>query len=174
MNDTLDGWVRPSQVFQLSLFPDERDEFLARAMVSQDELERWRKLGWISFDAREKDEFQTSEGNEILFVRNLARSGLSDAQITELLSELPKPYSYPPTRTAYSFEYGWVQPDCTLSDEDVNGLIEEGWEDWLKALASRGEVDELIRIRDRIDEAIQEATVQEAERSNNRQEWHNR
>lgn len=46
------GWERPLQIAQLDLFTKPRDEMLALARVSIEEVERWRARGWISFDLR--------------------------------------------------------------------------------------------------------------------------
>ena len=136
-------WRRPVQDVQLSLFPYPLDKWLAMLGVSRDDVRRWKGLGWISFDVDALSEFHDPNANELIFVRNLARSGLSDEQIDQLLSELPSPYSYNPLTTAYHFAHGWVQSPEPLEEADVLKVVEENMDAWIKAQAEQGNVDRL-------------------------------
>jgi hypothetical protein len=123
---------------------------LARARVSLDELERWRAKGWISFDAAELETLDEPLLHEIMFVRNLARSGLPDAQIDGLLRELEPPYRYDPTRTAYSFAFGWVQIPALPEDSEVDVFFREHMSTWVFEKAVLGEFALLEELRDTI------------------------
>lgn len=90
------------------MFPQKRGEFLALAQVGEADLVRWRDAGWLSSDHATTEYLDQPEQFEILFVRNIARSGLYADDIDRLLASLEKPYSYHPTQTAYSFAMGWV------------------------------------------------------------------
>ena len=118
---------RPSQVpCQLRLFPDLRDDVLAKARVSIDEVARWQLLGWVSYDVTALETLEDYQTAEIVFIRDIARSGMTDALITEMLGELPKPYAYPPSTTAYNFSCGWVEVVFPDMDEMMDQHL-EGW-----------------------------------------------
>ena len=146
-NDYLpEPWRRPVMNCQPDLFPRPTDEFLALARVSRDELGRWKGLGWIAFDINCPDyleKINMPEVSEICFVRNIARSGLSDELITELLQELPKPYRYDPLLTAYSFSHGWVQAPPVPDVAEVDEVIEENLSDWIREQAEAGNIERL-------------------------------
>lgn len=131
---------RPSQVgAQFSLFPDELDNVLARARVSLEDMAQWQELGWISYDVSTRQTLEGHEIAEMVFVRNLARSGLSNAFVSELLGELAKPYAYPPLTTAYSFAVGWVEAVIP----DMDSLIENHLEGWAQEQRDSGEEERL-------------------------------
>jgi len=129
------GWRKPAQVRQLDLFPHETARDLARAGVSPDDVARWKAIGWLSPDTAAGQTMHTPEFYEVVFVRSIARSGLSDQQITTLLDELPKPYCYDPLLVAYSFALGWVQRPPDLTYDDIDGLLKEHLEGWLRERA---------------------------------------
>lgn len=138
-----DNWLRPVRSTQRSLFPTPVEKFLALVEVSADEIKRWRQLGWISFDVGTIGQFDDPEIHELCFVRNIARSGLSDAQINRMLGELKKPYAYDPKRTAYSFAWGWVQVAPDKDEPGAFEVIEENLDDWMEAQAKEGNLDRL-------------------------------
>jgi hypothetical protein len=109
---------------ELDLYPMERDRYLAIAGISLDDLDRWSAKGWVSFDARAVERLTGPMMNEVVFIRNLAQSFLSDAQVDALLKKLEKPYQYDPTRIAYSFAYGWVQPPPVLDGIEIDEFVE--------------------------------------------------
>lgn len=119
----LAGWEKPARLSQLDLFANPRDRMLVHIGVSIDEVERWRALGWISFDVREVATLDTGRVAEICFVRNLARAGLGDLQIARLLDELESPYLYDPVRTAYSFAFGWVQLPQPPTESEIDEFM---------------------------------------------------
>lgn len=128
------GWQSvngESWQFELDLFSRPRDKLLAIARVSLDELGRWREKGWISFDATNLDKLAEPLVNEIVFIRNLARSGLTDEQIGQMLAELEPPYRIDPSRTAYSFAYGSVQPSPVLDDLEIDDFIRAHLRNWI-------------------------------------------
>lgn len=140
-----DGWYKPRRTFQRTLFPEDRDTFLASVQLSLDELERWRERGWLSFDASKMAQLNTPETTEILFLRNVARSGLSDAIINRMLARLSKPYSYDPLETAYSFVYGWVALP-PFNEEDVDSFMADYFEQWAKAKLESGDTQLLDKM----------------------------
>jgi hypothetical protein len=142
---------------QLDLFRRRRDELLAVARVSLDELSRWRAKGWISFDCSSLDELPEPLFNEVIFIRNLARSGLSDEQINQLLTELEAPYRYHPTRTAYSFAFGWVQPPPILDDREVDEFVRFHLERWIDHKVLVGDVAPVKVLQNKIFAAIARA-----------------
>jgi hypothetical protein len=147
------GWQRvtaDARKAQLELYPRPRDGVLARARVSLDELERWRVKGWISFDAAKFETLDEPLLDEILFVRNLAQSGLPEAQIDGLLRELAPPYRYDPSRTAYSFAFGWAQIPALPDDSEVDSFFREHMSAWVFEKAVLGEFALLEELRDTI------------------------
>lgn len=136
---------------------------MALAGVSIDEIERWRSLGWISFDVREIASLDSGGIAEITFVRNLARSGLSDLQINRLLSELPPPYRYDPVRTAYSFALGWVRQPVPLDELTLGEFVEESLDIWVEQRILLGELDVLRRVWARMAAALARAERAEGE-----------
>ena len=163
------GWIRvtaDARTSQLDLYQRNREEVLAIARVSLDDLERWRAKGWISFDAAEFETLDEPLLHEIVFVRNLARSGLPDAQIDGLLRELVSPYRYDPTRTAYSFAFGWVQIPALPDSSEVDVFFREHMSTWVFDKAVGGEFALLEELRDTIMFKI--AEVRAARRARNR------
>lgn len=152
-----DGWEPPARVRQLDLFPRPRDQTLAYARISIDEIERWRARGWISFDVREEYELQPGRIAEICFIRNLAHSGLSEPQIDELLSELRPPYMYEPHRVAYSFAHGWVQVPIPPDEFRVDEYFEKYLKSWINRKAMTGEHKLLTKYYNEIMRAVVEA-----------------
>src|SRR5262245_34835359 len=102
------GWERPAADDQRTRFKQQTDNALAELRVSRDEIRRWHQLGWISFEVDALAELDEPEKSEIAFVCSIARSGLSEAQVSVFLGELSKPYKYAPDRVAYHFVFGWV------------------------------------------------------------------
>lgn len=151
------GWRRADgtrREAQLDLFPRDRDEVLAAAGVSLDDLARWRERGWISFDAKALGALDAPLIAEVAFIRNLARSGLPDALIGRLLQELEPPYRYDPTRTAYSFAYGWVQPPPVADDDEVEDFLKERLPAWLFDKAVIGELKVLTDLQETVETAV--------------------
>ncbi|MBZ2178821.1 MAG: hypothetical protein K7J47_14045 [Acidobacteria bacterium] len=130
------------RLFTLSLG---QDELTATFVVSLDEMTAWHSKQWLSFDPSLMTEFHEEHKLEVDFIKGVARSGLSDAYITRLLSAgLEKPYCYDPRHTAFSFaRYRWVgvplphwDPSVVV-DEYVDDLARsESWEE-LKDLQQR-------------------------------------
>jgi hypothetical protein len=76
-------------------------------------------------------------------VRDVVRTGMTDAQITQLFDHCPKPHSFDPDRTAYSFRYGLVQAVPPVEPEAV---IETHLDDWI----AECDKDRLTALRDQI------------------------
>ena len=109
-------------------------------------MARWREMGWISFDAAALEILEDNEFAEMVFVRDVAQSGLSDAFITELLSQLPKPYSYSPMTTAYHFNWGWVQ----VSFPDMDEMMTDRLDSWIKDKLGSGDLERLEDVQARV------------------------
>jgi hypothetical protein len=148
------GWGKPIPYSpQLVLFGNERDVVLAAAFVSLDDMVRWHQNGWISYDATRVDDLDEAQHVEMFFVRDIARSGLSNAVITRMLSELPRPYAYSPERVAYSFHFGWVQLPYPLSmDEMMTSHLSQ----WLDEQIHDGNLERLKEILEQITEALED------------------
>lgn len=147
-------WLEPVRPTQYSLFPKTRKEVLARAMIGEADLYRWNQAGWLSDETLNAEEFDDAKINEVCFVRDLATSGLFTDDIDRILLQLPKPYSYDPSCTAYSFRYGWVRKPPSLTPYDYDEFMEENLGEWLmeKALLSEGNVL-LSDVRSKLDRA---------------------
>jgi len=130
---------------------------MAKLHVSSDEVRRWRQQGWLSFDIESKPQLKIQDTWEVEFVRNIARSGLSDCQITELLRELAKPLKYDPVKTVYHFEYGWVTPLDYHFD-----IVEQYVSDWIAELGGEKDLGRLQQLISEITEQI-DAIRQDAE-----------
>jgi len=147
------GLVRPEPVKQplQCLFKISLATGLARLGVSVDDVRRWHGQGWLSFDENltdQLDEYDDPRIWETQIVRDIVRSGLTDAQIEVLFSTLPKPFAFYPDSLVYSFRHGWARviPPRTLSD-----IFDDHLDDWID------ECDEetLEILRDKITETLE-------------------
>ncbi len=119
---------------QMTLFRALLHNQLAVLRVSTDELLRWIDKGWVSdtcLTVKEVDLIDDPTLLEIEFVRDVVRSGFSDAQIECLFGELPKPYAYDPRCVTFSFRYGWVSP-AFVREPEPECVIDEHLDAWLK------------------------------------------
>lgn len=148
---------RPASVHdvQQSLFTERLDAVLAGLKVSRDELARWNERGWTSIGPDCDDELEQAQVNEIRFVRDVTRSGLNDATVEGLLSELPRPMNFDPLTVSYNFAIGWVQ---TLPPEEpsIEELFDEHLDEWLASLAQEN-LERLRSLRDQVDSLIGDA-----------------
>lgn len=151
-NSELPPWFKPAFPTtddQQSLFKVSLEAALTRAKVSPDELNRWHSQRWISFayTPMELSDPDDPKILELLFVRDVVRSGFTDAQITHFFDQCPKPHSFHPDRTAFSFRYGLVQSVVPDEPETVIGAHLDAWIE---------ECDEarLIILRDQIVERL--------------------
>jgi hypothetical protein len=71
--------------------------------VSLDDMAWWHQNGWISYDVARVDDLNETQLAEIFFVRDIARSGLSDAVTTWMLSEAYLRYIFVSKRSNLSF-----------------------------------------------------------------------
>lgn len=143
------SWQEPQNLVsdQLYLFNTPTDEVLARLRVSHDEANRWLDRGWLSFDVEEVDEVDPPREFELQFISELARSGLNDAVVTDMLGSLQKPYRYNPYFIAYSFSQGWVSP---IRYRDPFEVVDENVERWLRSLAEHEETQRLMDLHELI------------------------
>jgi hypothetical protein len=119
---------------QPCLFKQGSEDIPPRAQVSADELRRWHSNGWLSFDfsaTTKFDAFGDPRIWEVLVVRDIVRSGLSDAQVEYLLQLLPKPYTFNPDRLAFSFCHGWVEA-VPPEAPDIDAMIDDHLDSWLE------------------------------------------
>lgn len=141
----------PTRDRQPCLFASRLPDALSALRVSVDELARWRSRGWVSFGVDHAGPIEEWHLNELRFVRDVMRSGLTDAQVDHLLGQLPQPTNFNCDAVAYSFSLGWVmvrpRPDY---DEVVNEHVDE----WLGGLAEEADVPRLTELRDRINRLL--------------------
>jgi hypothetical protein len=135
-------------------------EVLAELRVSADELQRWHDSGWLSFGPDRTDPLEDWDSNAIHFVRDVVRSGLSDALIAAHFEQLPRPMSFDPDSIAFSFSLGWVVAHIE-PEPDPSDVVDEHIADWLTERAEGGERKRLEEIRDRILGLL--ASMQEAD-----------
>src|SRR5438552_1468778 len=96
-------------LYQEALFISTLEEFIAEISVSEDELCSWHRKRWLSFNILTLAQYDEREHVEVHFIKGLARSGLSDAMMSRMLSSLEKPYCYDPSKTFFSFvENRWI------------------------------------------------------------------
>ena len=119
---------------QESLFKIPLEVALAQAKVSPDELNRWHAQGWVSFAFGPTDLNDSMDAWqwELNFVRDVVRSGFSDAQISRLFDQCPTPYAFAPDLTAFSFRYGLVQAIPPIELEEPGIVIEANLDEWLE------------------------------------------
>ena len=149
------GMERPQPItsHQGCLFRISLADALVRLCVSPDDLRRWHERGWLSFDGsmnEELDEFDDPRVFEIQVVRDIVRSGLTDAQIESLLSQLPKPFAFNPDRLAFSFRHGWVHVAPPLEIPEPSEVIEEHLDEWM----AQCDEETLENLRERVTDAL--------------------
>lgn len=140
-----------SALLQPTLFRSTREQFVARTSVSVDEMEGWHRKGWLSFDPLTVAEYDEKEFLEVLFIKALARFGLSDAMVERLLAGLEKPYCYDPLATFYSFaEESWInlppeRDPADVTHEYVDNLVAE--EEWAELEILGETISEAMKLR---------------------------
>jgi hypothetical protein len=152
------GWRVPQRENEVTFSPVDGSTALTEAGVSRDELTRWHKSDWISEELATTEKFDRPQLFELAFVRDVVRSGLSDAQITYLLGQLPKPYWYDSSQVAYSFHYGWVQLPLFFEEKTVRDTIDTFIEDWIRE-KMRTDPDRLESVQEFISDALENAHV---------------
>jgi len=155
-SDNLPPWfgrVTPIENAQRVLFPDELPVVLAALRVSEDALGRWHTRGCVSFGPERRTALEPQDVNEIRLVRDVERSGLSDAYIGELLEQLPRPLNVSLDEVAYSFSLGWVWAGPE-PEPDPNDVVDQHVDVWLEDLAASENHSRLVELRDRIDQLV--------------------
>lgn len=138
-------------LYQATLFPSPPEQFIAEAFVSADEMGSWHRKGWLSFDPPTVAQYDEKERVEVLFIKGLARSGLSDAMIDRMLSSLDKPYCYGPSTTFFSFyENRWISLPPELDQADVTN-------EYLDELIENQDWDSLRKLRGKMSQALEDA-----------------
>lgn len=138
------GWVRPSRIEQHTLFGTDTERSLAAAGVSADDANHWFELGWLSFMPAFIDAIDEPVWHELLFIRDVAASGMSEDAVTALLKQLPRPCVYDPYRVAFSFRFGWVQlPTRPQTTPDPSRWTPEVVREWIALSVKRGDAASL-------------------------------
>jgi hypothetical protein len=150
------GFIRPQPItdHQACLFHVSLSEAIAKLGVSPDDLRRWHERGWLSFDEKlseDLDEFEDPKIYEIQIVRDIARSGLADAQVEVLLATLPKPFAFHPDRLVFSFRHGWVYVAPPADPPEPSEVIEVHLDEWMAAC----DEDTLENLRERVNDALE-------------------
>jgi hypothetical protein len=153
--DSLPQWfIRPRPVtrWQRCLFTTSFQRVLVEMRISPDEVAAWHDRGWLSFDGADNPELDDLDDPRIwqlTVVRDITRSGLSDAHVEYLLQQLPKPCAVNPDRLAFSFRYGWVEA-AEPEEPDSAAIVEEHLDTWL----GDRDQEQLRELRDRITELL--------------------
>lgn len=138
-------------LYQATLFKSTCEQFAAKTSVSVDEMAHWHQKGLLSFDPLKTAEYDEKEQLEVLFVRALARFGLSDAMVDRLFSGLVKPFCYDPLTTFYSFaEESWINlpPECDpaeVTQEYIDSLV--AGEEWAELEILGERISEAMKLR---------------------------
>lgn len=104
----------------------------------------------MSFDVDALPQLDEPEVWEISFVRNIAQSGFSIAQINKLLTDLPRPYRYDPANTTYHFVHGWVTPLHPAPFDVIDREVDA----WIDHLAEQHDGSRLRRLAEQIEEHL--------------------
>jgi hypothetical protein len=148
--ESLPSWfVRPESVsnLQRTLFAEKLPEVLVTLRVSSDELGRWYQRDWVSFGPDSSRLLEPWDIDEIQFVRDVVRSGFTDAQIDWLFSQLPRPMNFGIDAVSYSFSFGWVK---TVPPLDVLEVIDEYLQEWVDDIDVEENLVRLVQLRNRI------------------------
>jgi len=152
-SEDLPSWfVRPQscEPSQRSLLTTGTGWELAGLGISSADVRSWQERGWIGEPPAEGTAFHVDEDPalfQFILVRDLTRAGLSDAQISDFLADLPRPLSFDPRSIAFSFRYGWVEP---ANPPTIREVIDENVLEWLEDCADDGEFKRLEQIATRI------------------------
>jgi hypothetical protein len=140
-----------SGIWQQSLFPSTQEQFSAETFVSADEMGAWKRKDWLSFDPLAIARYDQKERVEVLFIKGMTRSGLSDAMIDRLLSGLEKPYCYDPSTTFFSFlENRWISLPPEQDPAEVAKI-------YLDELVDTQDWDTLREMQSRISQALEDS-----------------
>jgi hypothetical protein len=144
------------ELYQLSLFSYTQNEFTAMIQVSTDDMNSWRRNGWLSFDPSVTTKYSQKEGVEVLFIKGLAHSGLSDAMINRVLSAgLQCPYCYDPSTTFFSFvQNRWITLPPEHDPADVTT-------EYIDELAADEDWEALRQLRNRVTAILEDAEASE-------------
>lgn len=155
-------FVRPQPVDcgQSTLFPRSLPAALASLSVSPDELGLWHGKGWVSFDQHRSNPLEEWDVHEIQFVRDVVRSGLTDAKIAVLFEQLPRPMNFHADAVAYSFSLGWVAPRIEPAADPLD-VVEEHLDTWIETLLEEGKRSRLEELRDRLVESLASGSATE-------------
>lgn len=125
-------WQEPTQTSQLDLFPIKRLKALSLLKVGEADLQRWVDQGWLSSTYADQEELSAPAFHEVVFVRDIAQSGLFVDDIERLLEFLPKPFRYDPVRIAYSFKHGWVQLPPPPDEDALDAFFYAHLMNWIE------------------------------------------
>lgn len=143
---------------QRSLFPATLDELIAEILVSADEMKSWHSKGWLSFEPEATSRYEESDRAEVLFIKGLAHSGLSDAMVNRLLSAgLERPYCYDPSSTFFSFcQNRWISLPLAPDPEDIVS-------EYINEVVADENWPALRELQERVNRTIADAAPHEAD-----------
>ena len=161
--DLPEGLVYPSSRNhdQRSLFRVPLSRAISQLAVSEDDLRRWRAMGWLSFDCHPDelvDEFDDSKVAEIEVIRDISRSGISDAWITRALKQLPRPLSHQASSMLYHFRHGWLALELPAPADPAEVLAA-----YLAELTEQEDIEALQEIQQTIAQALNQISTPEEE-----------
>lgn len=154
------GWQRPTRLVQATLFPCAVETTLAETSITVAEADDWSRRGWLSFSVSSCTQIDEPEWAELVFVRNLARSGLGSWVIDRLLADLGRPYRLHPHRVAYSFAFGWVELPRSR-EPDPAKLTSELVSEWVDIAETNDDRDSLLAVAAAIEGALERMEASE-------------
>ncbi len=138
-----DHWCRQSRGtkgYQTTLFARPAVQVLMEYGISPDDVAEWHRRDWVLVNPEEvlSDTSDNPGMDELLFVRDIVRSGLPIAAIERLLAHATR-YACPNPRYAFfSFRHGWAEapppPVHTLEVEEIAEWISEAEREDLERL----------------------------------------
>lgn len=155
-------WCVPYSNTGPTFMPVDTSCVLAEAKISVEQAERWFEKGWLSFSCREREALDQHHMAELVFVRSVAESLLSDTQVDAILGHLSKPYNYDCTRVAWSFMYGWVEMPIFYQKRNMDRIFEEHFDQWLRHLAVTGQRERIETLQDQIYDILEKLDEAEA------------
>ena len=126
---------------QPTLFTTAKEEALNISNTSESIAKLWFNQNYLSFDISKVIDLQHYEVLELTFIANLFKSNLDLELINQLLSKLPKPYSYNFNEVYYNiFSNSWENLPKEIDEEE---LVESYLEN-LNAEENREKIEDII------------------------------
>ena len=147
------GWSTPTRTHLPTFFPEASEKVLRDEGITSVEADCWYDRGWLSFSSDSIEKIDEPEWAELVFIRDLVRSGLGRYSIDGFLADLTPPYRFHPLRVAYNFALGWVERPA-VPEPDPEEFTADQIEQWADAAAANGDRDALWEAVDAILSAI--------------------